>query len=154
MKKIQLSGWKKPRKYAIIDDADEDLLSPFKWWADIYGYVIYKKDGCKTISMHRLIMQPAPGYVVDHINGDTLDNRRSNLRICSRAKNSQNRAMNSNNASGYKGVTFHKKTGRWQANIGLQYKLIYLGLFDSAKLASDAYEAAAREHFGEFVRVE
>jgi hypothetical protein len=88
--------------------------------------------------------------VVDHINGNKLDNRRSNLRICTQAENQRNRGKQRNNVSGHKGVTWYARTSKWRVSIVLNKKHIHLGYFNLVSEAQKAYENAATEYHGEF----
>lgn len=92
--------------------------------------------------------------VIDHINGDTLDNRRSNLRECTNTENCRNRADNYNNKSGYKGVFWytHCKTPKWVANITVDRKKIHLGYFENIEDAIEARRKAEEKYFGEYIR--
>jgi hypothetical protein len=102
--------------------------------------------------MHREIFGACDGQLVDHVDGDGLNNRRSNLRIATRAENNRNAAVRKDNTSGFKGVHWHKGDGRWQAQIRVAGKRIRLGAFDTPEAAHAAYcEAAARYH-GAFAR--
>src|SRR5690242_17796567 len=98
--------------------------------------------------MHRVIMNASADIHVDRINGDGLDNRRENLRLCTRDENMMNRRKNSNNSSGYKGVDRNK--GKWRAYIQVDKKWIHLGYFSTAEQAAHAYDNAAKKYFGEF----
>jgi len=145
MKEIPLSKG----KVALVDDSDYEWLNQWKWH--------YKhKDGAvrstkaTRIYMHRVVTQCPSEYEVDHINHDRLDNRRVNLRVCSHSQNQCNSAKLSSNTSGYKGVSWHKKVGKWQSKIGHRGKSYYLGLFSDPVDAALAYDAKARETFGEF----
>ena len=91
-----------------------------------------------------------PESMIDHINGIKDDNRISNLREATRSQNYMNVSMQKNNTSGYKGVSFDKRHGKWQAVCGLNGKIKHIGYFDTAELASLAYEAFAKISFGEF----
>jgi hypothetical protein len=89
--------------------------------------------------------------VIDHANGDTLDNRKVNLRICTRADNKRNRGIPSNNTLGYKGVALTKSKKRYMARIGSgRGKHMYLGTYDTIEEAARAYDAKAKELFGEY----
>jgi hypothetical protein len=109
-----------------------------------------KKKGAVNIS--RLIMNCPNGMVVDHINGDTLDNRRANLRICSVSQNAMNQAPQRIKRSKYKGVTRHKKKWLSQINqrVAGKQKHTHLGLYDSEEDAARAYDKKAKELYGEF----
>jgi hypothetical protein len=135
--------------FTIVDDDDFDRLSRTTWTKDTRGYVVHwiRK---KVIRIHREVLCLATDdpRLVDHINGDRLDNRRSNLRICTSHQNSLNRA--SSGRSGYKGVTWHKKANKWQAAIMLHGKTTYLGLFSTPESAYEAYKQAAIDLHGEF----
>lgn len=105
-------------------------------------------------SLHRLIAGCEDGQLVDHINGNGLDNRRSNLRLCSHVENMQNRRMHRNNQSGHKGVYFDPDlNGRpWRAQIRAHGKKHCLGRFDTAEQACEAYKNAALRLHGPFAR--
>ena len=106
---------------------------------------------------HRIIWHmnngPIPdGMVIDHVNGNRADNRLENLRLCSRAENTVNRPMQSNNTSGYRGVSFYRNTGKWSAQIKKGSRNIRIGYFDTPEEAAEAYMAKAMELHGEFMR--
>ena len=102
--------------------------------------------------MHRLIMQAIDGQYVDHINGDGLDNRRENLRICTHAQNMQNQMPVRLGTSKYKGVSWDKVAKKWAAHINLDGKPKKLGRFVAEEDAAKAYDSAAIEHYGEYAR--
>jgi hypothetical protein len=102
--------------------------------------------------MHRAILRAGDGHNVDHIDGDGLNNRRSNLRFATTAQNSANRGKQKNNTSGFKGVRWHKRDKRWRAVIGINGKTKQIGSFKTPEAAYDAYCAAARELHGVFAR--
>jgi hypothetical protein len=95
-------------------------------------------------------MKALPGQYVDHIDHDPLNNERHNLRICTNSENNMNRFLQSNNHSGYKGVSWSKVSSRWRAYIKARGKQIHLGLFDSKEAAARAYNAAVPTYHGEF----
>jgi len=103
--------------------------------------------------MHRLIMNAPKGVQVDHINGDKLDNRKENLRLCSHRENVLNRPKHKNNTTGYKGVYFNKKRDVYQSFITINGLHKYLGSFQTAEEAYRAYCSAAQVAFGEFAHV-
>jgi len=137
-------------KVALVDDEDFEWLNQWKWHYSKFGYAVRKPK--EQIYMHRFIMKPEQGLFTDHINGDKLDNRKENLRICTTGENMRNRPKQSNNTSGYKGVFWHKKAKRWFAKIGFMRKSIHLGLFDTREEAYERYCKAEKEYFGEFAR--
>jgi hypothetical protein len=143
--------------YAIIDDEDYPLFADRKWRKSMGGYAVrcYRDQTGKVQyeSMHRIILGLRDSKVdADHINGDRLDNQRSNLRIATRQQNMQNRRSARNSASQYKGVSKYTKN-RWRACIYPNDKQIHLGLFASELEAAKAYDIAARKHYGEFARL-
>jgi len=122
-------------KIAIVDDEDYDWLSEHKWYFNRYPR---RRCGKETLAMHRAIMKPPDGYEVDHINRNTLDNRKDNLRIVTRKENADNRGMFKNNTSGATGVCFQK--GKYQASYRHNGKLIYIGRYATIEEAKQAYE--------------
>ena len=144
----------------LIDDDDWEMVSKFTWsrfgdkrspYFHAYAGVECKKQ--RFISLHRLIAKASPNDIVDHISGNTCDNRKCNLRLCTRKENAMNMRLKSNNTSGYKGASWIKKLQKWTAHIKVDGKVIYLGLFDTAELAYSAYCEAAKKYFGEFARL-
>ncbi|MBU9360066.1 HNH endonuclease [Burkholderia multivorans] len=135
-----------------IDVDDLESVSGFPWRIDAKGYVIRSVSWTKIQHLHRLITNAPDGYVVDHINGNKLDNRRENLRVCTVAQNLRNRRRAKSNKSGLKGVYLDKT--RWRAQIRIDGRKICLGSFPTADLAHEAYKFAAREYHGEFARFE
>lgn len=143
-------------KVALIDNADRDLVLPYRWCFDGTGYAIRArspKGSGPVIRMHREILPVPAGTAVDHVNGNGLDNRRCNLRPATARENQRNRGLQRNSTSGYKGVCFDKSRRRWLAHIKVNGKFINLGRFDDAIVAAMAYDAAAAEAFGEFARL-
>ena len=139
---------------ALIDDADYDLVAPFKWrWIkprrNLTRLVVCANPG-QIIYMHRLIMGAKKGDVIDHINRDTQNNQRSNLRFATHALNAANKGKRANAVVPFKGVTWRKDNGLYRARIRVDGKLINLGHFASAEPAARAYDVAARLHFGVF----
>lgn len=137
-------------KYAIVDDADYEWLSASKWCFNM-GYAYRRKKTVPTY-MHREIMSPPPGMQVDHINGDGLDNRRANLRICTQTQNLRNNRRR-RAKSGFKGVYPGGKPGRWCARICVDKQPRHLGTYDCPRVAAKVYDEAAIRFFGEFATI-
>lgn len=145
----------------IVDAVDGDLLQ-LRWQCHTSGHNSYATHGSKkhSFSMHRHIMARVTGRplvkgeIVDHINGNSLDNRRNNLRLCTHAQNIHNQRLSVANKSGFKGVGFFKKLGKWRAQIKVNRKQLTIGYFNTPEEAHKAYCDAAKEYFGDFARFE
>lgn len=154
MKRILLSLG----EFAIVDDADYDLVKGYKWYAakrphTCYAIRYYEKDGRRTSQlMHRLIMPPPDGFEIDHINGNGRDNRRTNLRVCTHSQNAHNSHAHKDGISRFKGVSWVTRLSRWQVYIQYEKIQYYLGLFDDEIKAAKAYDVKARELFREYAR--
>lgn len=135
----------------IVDDSDYERLSKFKWCIN-NGYAVRNAliDGKQfTVLMHREIMNTPSGYFTDHINGIKTDNRRCNLRVCTRSENQANRGAASNNKIGLKGVS-KNSWGTFRARIAVNGKIIHLGCFSTTEEARQAYIAASLQYHGAF----
>lgn len=145
-------------KIAVVDAVDAAVIAARLWFCYPSGNTFYaathSRDAGKQISipLHRMILQPPDGLFVDHIDGDGLNNRRSNLRAATRSENIRNRRTNTNNTSGYKGVSFNRKLGVWVSYIFIDGRNKYLGKFREPQEAHHAYCAAAKKYYGEFAR--
>ena len=144
---------------ALVDNCDYQTVAPFKWCAHNKRRKTFYAVGTesigdgtfRTIKMHRVILGVTdPAVWVDHIDGNGLNNCRSNLRICTRGQNQRNRPANRNNKSGYKGVFACKRSGRWIAKIMCDRKAIHIGRFDTPEDAHAAYVQAAQSLHKEF----
>lgn len=142
-------------KVAIVDDDCPIDILKMKWYYGSKYAVRNMNIGGKIIKiiLHRLILDAPKGMQVDHINGNRLDNRRENLRICTQAENCKNRKESKNNTSGYKGVSICSQTKKYKAVIQLNRKKIFLGRFKTAKEAAIAYNEAAVKYHGEFANL-
>lgn len=148
MEKIALTGKYGIGKFALVDDDDFELASKFKWYlSGEYPVRSFGQRPNRTkISLHRFLMNTPLGMMTDHINGNGLDNRRSNLRICTVAQNTMNSKKGMRNSSKYKGVTKNKP---WRAYIGTKT----IGHFSSENEAAEAYNNAAKKLYGKFARL-
>ena len=140
---------------AAVDASDRVLVAQFNWCAakvNASGLYAYRHvAGTKSVMyMHRLIADPASGMWVDHIDGDTLNNRRSNLRTCTAQQNQWNQKPRTSGSSHFKGVCWSKQYGMWRVSIRASGKCIHVGKFSNEIDAALAYDLAADEHFGEF----
>ena len=137
---------------ALIDDDDLPLVANGRWkrFTAAPGYHYVATRGKRPMLLHRWLMLPPSGMVVDHINGDTLDNRRENLRVCTHQQNMRNRRKARIGACTYKGVYFRAGKNRWHANIKENGRHVHLGSFRTQEAAAAAYDIAALLRFGEF----
>src|SRR5712664_378293 len=137
---------------AIVDAEDFEWLSQWNWCVSKIGNSFYAVRA-NSILMHRKILHcRRSSEQGDHKNGNTLDNRKNNLRKCSNHQNTWNVGPPKNNTSGFKGVSFRRDIG-WYARIRVNGERIWLGYFDSAEVAARAYDAAAKSYHGEFAHL-
>lgn len=143
----------------IVDEVDLEWIRPRRWRPkkDKYGYIYVaswrRRDDGKQVDelLHRLITNATSGQKVDHKNGNTLDNRRENLRVCSNAENIRNQKTHSDKKTAKaKGV--YKVEGKYVAQIMRNYKKYYLGKFDTEAEAAARYKEAAENMHGDFAR--
>lgn len=151
---------------ALIDEIDADL-AVLKWTAktnkrNVYAMRSigdYRIKPAKNIGMHQIILERIlgrpleNGELPDHKNCNSLDNTRSNIRLANQTQNHANQRLSSRNTSGYKGVTYFKRTGRWVAKIKKNRVTKCLGYYDTPEEAAIAYNIAAIDLFGEFARL-
>jgi len=135
-----------------LDRQDGDLLYRASLWVSSHGYLRgYFKRG-EEFYVHRFIMQAKKGETIDHINGDKLDNRRCNLRICTQRENTRNSRARSDNSSGVPGVFWSPERNKWVAQITDDGKRIHLGRFENKEAAIEAKLLAERNLYGQFSR--
>lgn len=140
----------------MLDDTDYDRAKDFRWHKTTNGYVagfVMEQGVRRRVYLHRWLLEAQPGQIVDHIDGNKLNNRRSNLRLVTRSQNQANRRHNRNSRSRYKGVTWHKRRGMWMARIQVRGRRITIGYFVDPLQAAYEYDAFARTFFGEYARV-
>jgi hypothetical protein len=141
-------------RYAIVDDCDWLPLMLMGKWCYSEGYAVR----CSPkVKMHRAILELAghdlTGLDVDHKSGEGLDNRIVNLRPATHAENVANSRKRSDSTSGFKGVSYFKRTRKWRVQIRVKGKQTHVGYFTDKIEAAKAYDAAALTHFGEFARL-
>ena len=142
---------------ALVDEQDFEMLMKYsKTWCfhKHQRRCFCIKKGVYTL-MHRVIMNPPKGMEVDHINGDCLDNRRCNLRVCTGAENCKNRPMRPSNTTGFKGVVRrdNNRKNPYTSSIKSDGKLHHLGYYPTPEAAAAAYNEAAKRLHGEFARL-
>jgi hypothetical protein len=139
---------------AFADYEDYDKIKGVTWYVRKLHKVNYAwyggSDSKSRGVMHRIVVDY---NIVDHKNGDGLDNRKSNLRPCTQSTNGMNRGVPANNSTGYKGVSYVKRTGKYHAYINSKRKRKFLGYYDTAEKAYEAYLAAVKDTHGEFARL-
>lgn len=151
MKEVQLTRGLK----AVVDDEDFEKVTKYKWWAHKgrhcwYARRSYKLAGKKKKQyLHRFLLSVTSGSVVDHIDGNGLNNIRRNIRVCTTQQNARNRHR-SLSGTPFRGVSYRKDRGTWQAYITLDYKKVSLGTFAKVEDAIRIREEAAITYFGEF----
>jgi hypothetical protein len=143
-------------RVAIVDDDMYDYLNQWKWFYHVNGYALrtYKENGkSKKERMHRAVINAPSGYDVDHINGNKLDNRKSNLRVATRSQNNYNKSVQSNSTSGFKGVSWSTQKNKWRARIHVDKQEINLGFFEYTIDAVMAYNEAAMKYHQSFAKL-
>lgn len=162
MKKVPLTKG----QVAIVDNEDYRAIRRLAWHAKwnrgakrweanhSIGFAIAKgKRGCRSLSMsHFIAGKPPANMMIDHKNGNHLDFRRENLRIATRTQNNRNRRIRYDATGPFKGIKL-TVSGTWQARIGVAGRRISLGTFSTPEEAARAYNSAARQHFGDFARL-
>lgn len=141
-------------KSVYIDIEDLEKITPYNWSYSKLGYATSNIDK-QHVFMHRYLMglSKGDGKFVDHANGDGLDNRKSNLRVCTKTQNQQNQRPTHTARSKYKGVGYYVRDKKWRARIVVDKKDIELGKFSCEMCAAIAYDEAAKKYHGEFAWV-
>jgi hypothetical protein len=148
-------------KFALVDDEDYEWLSKFNWcvhkvngnnYVAMRGYFPEPNGKEKTLLMHRSIMNPPKNMQVDHIDHNSLNNQKANLRICTHRDNQRNRRPRGG-TSKYMGVCYYKQTGKFCASIRPNNKTIHLGYFTNEEDAAIVYDEAAKKYYGEFANL-
>ena len=136
--------------FATVDAADYKKLSKYRWYASPHGRNVYARcrEKGKDMYMHRMILRPRQGYIVDHIDGNGLNNRRCNLRVCTRQQNQANRGP-CGGTSRFVGV-YRNKDNKWQARIQCRGVHYYLGVYDDEVEAAKARDRKAYELHGPY----
>ena len=139
-------------KYTLIDDSDLEKVNQHTWHCGKNGYASCNRKEFKVL-MHRFILD-FPKSNIDHKNGDKLDNRRENLRLCNQSQNTANSSKRKTNTSGFKGVSLEKRNPnlKWVVNLTKDYKHIYGGAFKTKEEAHNRYIELSRKFFGEFAK--
>lgn len=144
----------------LVDQEDFNDLKIHKWYLDHRGYAIrhekkneYRDRARKIIKMHRFIMKAKDGEFIDHINRNPLDNRKINLRIATNSQNQANSALFKSNKTGYKGVIKYNQKKPWAAQIHVQGKRVFKGMFNTKEEAALKYNELAKKYFGEFANL-
>lgn len=141
------------KRYGIVEflfsPCDVDIVSKFNWCVVKHGNHTYARtsDGSNLI-LHRVLLDPGPEFLIDHADGNTLDNRRSNIRICTHSENAINRTKSK--FSNLRGIHQRKENGKYRVYLGLDKKRINVGTFDTLKEAVIAYNESASFHYGSF----
>ena len=152
-KQIKLSNG----KITFVDQEDFERLSKYKWYCLNNNYaattIYLNKDKTKVLLMHRFLMDNPRNKIVDHANMNTLDNRKVNLRVCTKAQNQANHKLNKLNTSGYNGVTWNKRRNMWQSQISIKNENKVIGNFFGKEEAALAFNFAAIQYRGKFSRL-
>lgn len=146
---------------AMIDDEDEALLARANWYAmkDYRTQTWYcmawerTKDGRHRLAMHRILMNDPKGMLIDHVDGNGLNNQRENLRLATCQQNSRNRISPRQRAGTFKGLNWDAQRGKWMAKIYVNYRCINLGRYPRPEDAARAYDRAAVAYFGQFAKL-
>lgn len=160
MKIIEINSPKNGIYKMLVDDSDYEMVSEYTWRlvTNKYGFsaatnIWVGTNKYKSIAAHRLIMRCPKERCIDHIDGNALNNQKSNLRVCSIAENNKNMRIGKRNKSGFKGVWYDPEVRKFRASIGVNGKTKYLSYYPTAIDAAKAYNNAALIHYGEFAKL-
>lgn len=137
--------------FSLIDADCIPLLVGKNCYISIQGYALTARKRVK-IQIHRLLMKPPADMQVDHINGNPLDNRKSNLRLCTAAQNAKNRRVNKTSATGFRGVYYETRLKQYRAYMYVDGRRMHLGLARTPEAAHAIHESKSIELIGEFTR--
>lgn len=141
---------------AFVDEEDFDRVNEFSWHSVLIGGNHYARRYVngeqKNQYLHHFVMGVADGRIVDHKNGDGMDNRKENLRFATHSQNMRNQRTPKNNRSGVKGVHFDRQTGKWRASLSVDRKFVCLGRHETIEEAESAVRVGRQQHHGEFAR--
>ncbi len=153
MKQLILNRYKgKPKIIVLVDDEDFEYLNQFSWAISVLGYIVGEINN-KRVYLHRIIMGTPKGMVTDHINGNKLDNRKSNLRICLSKENSRNCKLSKNSITKISGVSWRWQRNCYRAYIMVDRRQICLGHYKEIEKAIMARKEGEKKYFGEFARL-
>lgn len=148
--------------FAKIDDCDFEMISKYKWltvrsFGCSYASTskkIFFNGKLRHVRMHRIILNCSDGEIVDHKDGDGLNNQRQNIRKCTCLENSRNKDNRKKKSRiSFKGVGWHKATKKFRAYINISYRHLSLGYYENEYDAARAYNEAAIKYFGEFAKL-
>lgn len=155
MRQIELHSRKYPNLFALVDDNDYTWLNQYRWNPEVKSHrnAIYARGyiNGEHIFMHRMLLPDT--IQVDHIDGNGLNNQRDNLRKADNSINNMNKEKRRKGTSKYKGVSWHRKTGKWKSSISLNNKELNLGEFITEIEAAKIYDSKATELFGEYAKL-
>lgn len=156
MKELVINSTKFGKHIVLYDEGDHELISGFKWYVIKHHTgrfyctsIAIPRKNIKTVLMHRLIMNAPLGQIIDHANGNSLDNRKHNLRFATSSQNQANRKIHRNNTTGFKGVCYNKRSKSFVVSSGNNH----IGYFKNKIDAAIAYNKYAQENFGEFANL-
>lgn len=154
--KVDISTKKYPNTFALIDAQDAEKVMAHKWCMTNSGYANRTDKQKNTIAMHRLIIGAKKGELVDHIDGNPLNNTRKNLRLATSQQNAFNTKLPKHNTSGYKGVSWHKRKQLWQACVYSNNTSKFLGFYltkEEAAVAYNVWVVSTRKEYGKLNNV-